>query len=189
MAVGVGITGTAVANHGTAPIVVAADGSGDYTSIQEAVNHANAGDRIEVQSGTYDGAVVNKSVTIDGEGAPRIQTLLNLTASGATVRDIVFESTYSDAPMTLYGDGTVATNITMDVGTEHGASIDIQGDNAVLNQSELTRAGDESFAFIEVFEGPNSVQATGAPRELSSRTTFSTAETSACSLKAGGRLR
>jgi hypothetical protein len=34
-------------------IIVDDEGDGDYTSIKEALNHANPGDTIEVYSGTY----------------------------------------------------------------------------------------------------------------------------------------
>ena len=42
----------------------------DYPTIQEAVNHANDGDRIEVRAGIYyEHIVVNKSVNIIGDGS------------------------------------------------------------------------------------------------------------------------
>lgn len=134
-----------------------------WTSIQDGVDNANPDDTIVVETGSYPGAVVDKDVTIDGQGTPHITTQLNLTASGASVQDIVFDDTYQVQPLTLFGDGTTATNVTLDVGTEHGASVTIKGNNVVLEDSDLDRSGDEGFAFVDVYEGPNIVEATGAP--------------------------
>jgi Right handed beta helix region/Pectinesterase len=51
------------------PIIVAQDGSGDFTSIAEAVAAAADGDVIRVRPGTYPGSIaVDKDVTIRGEG-------------------------------------------------------------------------------------------------------------------------
>lgn len=52
-----------------ASIVVDADGNGDFTSIQDAINAAEEGDEIRIRSGTYhESIVVNKGMTIFGNG-------------------------------------------------------------------------------------------------------------------------
>jgi hypothetical protein len=53
------------------PIVVAADGSGDYRTVTEAVVAAQDGETILVKPGTYQGSiVVGKDIVIRGDGAP-----------------------------------------------------------------------------------------------------------------------
>ncbi len=60
-------------------IVVAADGSGDFRTIREALSVASEGDEIVVMPGRYaESAVIDKSVTVRGEG-PR--DLIQLTPS------------------------------------------------------------------------------------------------------------
>src|SRR5688572_15773242 len=54
----------------TAPCLVAADGSGTYTTIQDAVDAASEGDLITVCPGYYDPVVVDDvGVTLQGYGA------------------------------------------------------------------------------------------------------------------------
>ena len=50
-------------------LVVDADGHGDFTSIQAAIDAARAGDVIEVHAGSYESFVVDRAVTITGAGA------------------------------------------------------------------------------------------------------------------------
>lgn len=65
------------------PIVVAADGSGDTTSIQTAVDRANSGDTIQVESGTYRERVrVGTDVTLTGSDATLNGSTLPETATG-----------------------------------------------------------------------------------------------------------
>lgn len=158
---GVAISGTAAAANTSADLVV---GPGeDHVTIQSAVDAASGGETIEVTSGVYDGFVADENVTVDGEGAVYITSNVNLTADGASIRDVSFNDTYDDQPLTLFGDDTAAVNVTLDVGTEHGASISIHGDNAVLRRSGLTRSGDEGFAFVDAYRGPDIVNAREAP--------------------------
>jgi hypothetical protein len=57
------VTGSAAAQ--SADAVVAPDGTGDYTSIQNAIDNANTGDRIKVSQATYSESIdVNKNVDI-----------------------------------------------------------------------------------------------------------------------------
>ena len=57
------VTGSAAAQ--SADAVVAPDGTGDYTSIQNAIDNANTGDRIKVSQGTYSESIdVSKNVDI-----------------------------------------------------------------------------------------------------------------------------
>ncbi|MDW7731657.1 MAG: NosD domain-containing protein [Methanolobus sp.] len=63
-------------------VIVDCNGSGDYTSIQESIDNANAGDSIIVRSGTYtENLVVDKSVSIISEsGNPADTTILSAVA-------------------------------------------------------------------------------------------------------------
>ena len=61
--------GQAKARPGEArPWLVAKDGSGQFTTIRQAVSHAAGGDRILIASGVYrESVVVDKSVTLEGQ--------------------------------------------------------------------------------------------------------------------------
>nr|WP_236779045.1 pectinesterase family protein [Agromyces seonyuensis] len=80
---------------------VAADGSGDYTSLAAAITAASTGWVIQVEPGTYAGTtVVSKAVTIVGTGDPSAVVLTNatttatlsITAAGVTVRGLTVEN-------------------------------------------------------------------------------------------------
>lgn len=63
---------------------VAADGSGDFTTISEAVAAASDGDTVIVGPGTYDESVViAKDIALTGDGAPE-DVVLRFAASGPT---------------------------------------------------------------------------------------------------------
>ncbi len=64
------VTRTTITVDVAADFTVAADGSGDFTSIQDAVNAASAGDTIAIAAGTYAEAVsVNKALHFYGAGS------------------------------------------------------------------------------------------------------------------------
>ena len=66
-------------------------GGADFTGIQDAINNANDGDSIIVHSGVYhENVVVNKSVTLIGNGQPVVDasgwgSAITLTADGITL--------------------------------------------------------------------------------------------------------
>jgi len=75
------------------------DGSADFPTIQEAINHANSGDTIFVSNGTYyEHVVVNKTVSligedadstiVDGEGTGSVITVIanQVNLNGFTIR-------------------------------------------------------------------------------------------------------
>ena len=65
-------------------IYVDDDGGADYTTIQEAIDHANTGDTIYVWAGTYDEEIIiNKTLTIIGNGTS------NTTIKGTGTNDVV----------------------------------------------------------------------------------------------------
>jgi hypothetical protein len=101
--------GLGAATSLAADIYVDWSGSGDYTTIQAAINAANAGDVIHVAAGTYnERPSVNKSLTITGAdeatviidaGAGASGTYgFTVTANGVTISDL-----------TLIGDTSLST--------------------------------------------------------------------------------
>jgi hypothetical protein len=72
------LAGTGIAAAQSADIVVATDGSGDYTSIQNAVDNATDGDHIKVEPGTYEQHTeISKNITVY---APNGATIANTSA-------------------------------------------------------------------------------------------------------------
>jgi len=93
-AIGMSVTVVGTTTAQSADIVVGGDGSGDFTTIQQAVDRAGAGDTITVEPGTYEQPVnVYKDVTIQ---APDGATLTNTSQVS------------SDAAFSLYADATVS---------------------------------------------------------------------------------
>ena len=67
------------------PIIVAADGSGDFTSIQAAVDAAEDGDEILVRPGTYaEVVIIEKDIALRGDG-PREEVILEFGEDGPTI--------------------------------------------------------------------------------------------------------
>jgi pectinesterase len=119
-------------------ITVAADGSGNYSTIQAAIAAASSGTVISVQAGTYQGQVsipASKSgLTIQGAtgtatdvvitgntpqstaGAQGSATLLNL-ARDTTIRNVTVQNTYGEGSQALAvyagGDRQVYRNVRM----------------------------------------------------------------------------
>jgi hypothetical protein len=75
----------------TEPCLVAADGSGTYTTIQAAVDVAHEGDVITVCPGYYDSVVIeNVGVTLQGYGADNT-CIIGDTGSGITIAGVDVE--------------------------------------------------------------------------------------------------
>ena len=128
---GIGASGFATASGSaaaqTADIVVDDDGSGDYTSIQEAVNNATAGDTISVKSGTYEEKVtVDTEVTLtggsppDGSNAAVVDGWIEVTASGTTVSQLKVTSstTYTNSNWSRPGAAFAILVTASDVGVK-----------------------------------------------------------------------
>jgi F-box protein 11 len=83
-------TGAVVAGSnllaGSAPIIVASDGSGDHASIVDAVAAAVDGDTILVRPGTYPGTVViDKDIILRGDG-PREEVVIEFGADSPVIQ-------------------------------------------------------------------------------------------------------
>ncbi|TMT85828.1 PKD domain-containing protein [Haloterrigena sp. H1] len=113
MSVFAGFAGTAAAvDESTADIVVDDDGTGDYTTIQAALENATDGDTIYVKEGTY--RAVDDSYGMMGLLAVGVVNTPNVSvvgAPGATIDGT--QSTSATAPGDL-GIGINATGVTVD---------------------------------------------------------------------------
>ncbi|WP_030439902.1 pectinesterase family protein [Actinoplanes subtropicus] len=114
--------------HAATTITVAADGSGNYTTIQAALSAAKSGDTISVKAGTYHGQVsiasAKSGITIKGatgtatdivitgntpqsSGGPTVSaTVLNLAAN-TTITGVTIANTYGSGSqaLALYAGG------------------------------------------------------------------------------------
>jgi hypothetical protein len=95
-------TGSAAAQ--SADAVVTTDGSADYTSIQNAVDNATDGDRIKVESGTYEQHTqIRKNITVY---APNGATIANTSAVASSYEGVEARSGFQilgDATPTISG--------------------------------------------------------------------------------------
>jgi hypothetical protein len=100
LVVGVSVAATGSVAADTADITVATDGGGgDYTSIQNAIDNATAGDRIKVKSGTYEQHTdVNKNITLY---APEGATIANTSTVVSEYSKYEIRSGFQ-----IYGDVT-----------------------------------------------------------------------------------
>ena len=88
-------------------IYVDDSGSGDYSTIQEAINQANESDIIHVYSGTYDGnIIVNKSIVLRGDDSDSTfirgivsssEHTMKITANDVTVKDFSISNELRDS--------------------------------------------------------------------------------------------
>lgn len=78
------------------PITLVVSPTGPYTTITAALQDAEAGDTIEVRGGAYGALTVDKSVTLEGVGAPVVDgggvgTVVALTAPNITLRGFTIQ--------------------------------------------------------------------------------------------------
>ena len=162
VAVGVGgLAGSAIAD--STELTVNDDGSGDYETIQAAVDEAESGDTITVKSGTYRETVrVKKTVNVEGQGSPVIEapesvTDVSIPERGDDLSPVVYVNN-SDADVSgitingrnesfsgteiglLYrnGDGTISeNNVTNFMSTGQTIGVAVYGDSSatVANNS------------------------------------------------------
>jgi PGF-pre-PGF domain-containing protein len=137
------IGGAAAAGDGTT--VVAADGSGDYTTIQNAVNNSTSGDTIQIEPGNYS--------ETEGDRDPIVVAKSDLTIRGDpgdATRGPGPDAPYIDADdgttfeLTRAATGTTITGIAGDdvlIGAELGGygESGLTYSNVELVQSELSR--------------------------------------------------
>ena len=99
-------------NQAGATHVVAADGSGQFTTIQQAVDAAEPGDTVSVLPGTYvEAVVIDKDLTLTGDG-PR-EEIVVVAPGGGTVGDI--EEVDRPHALLLSGPAVSVSDLTVQV--------------------------------------------------------------------------
>lgn len=115
--------------HGAlaATITVDQGGSGDYTTIQDAVNHASAGDTINVDSGTYaeNVYIVKSGLTLIGNGL----TVVDGSSGGSGGSGFYIQS----AQVTVRGFKVIKAG--------NGFLLNQQASNCNLTDNEVTQCG------------------------------------------------
>ena len=157
--------------------VVAQDGTGDFTTITEAVRAARAGDVILVRPGTYDESVsVGRNVTISGDGdraavvvQPSTGTLsFALGNSGATLSNLTLRGPF--AGVTIDGGSPTLEGLSFDiVGVPEGAearayAVLVSGGASALIRGNTITGGSTGILIADspaVLEG-NDVSGTSA---------------------------
>jgi len=99
--------------------VVDAGGSGEYTTIHEAIANASTGDTITIKSGTYEiedanKLIIDKALTIQGESKDDTHiiqvgydNLFEITADGVTIKMVKLEGAYSTLISLRANDTTI----------------------------------------------------------------------------------
>lgn len=95
------------------PIVVAADGSGDYVTIGEAVEAAEEGDEIRVKPGAYvDAVLIDKDIFLNGDGP--VEDIVLTAPEGGPMWDTQF-SFLGERPyaIVLWGSDATVSGLTL----------------------------------------------------------------------------
>ena len=147
------------------------DGSGgdaDFTGIQDAINNATDGDTILVHFGVYyENVVVNKSVTLIGNGQPVVDAggegnAITLTADGTTLEGFTATKAGSswqdtDAGITLISNNNTITGNNASNNNRDGIDLDYSNNNTITgnNVSNNNEGG------IELYDSCNNNNITG----------------------------
>lgn len=111
------------------PVVVAQDGSGDFRSVQAAIDASpSTGAVIRIRPGTYEEKVVidKPKIQLLGVGAGPSQVVLSFNLSAGTAG-----GTFKSASTTVTGDDFVAENLTFENSFSRSHGLTPQGSQAV----------------------------------------------------------
>ena len=121
--------------------VVAADGTGDFATIQDAVDAAADGDTISITPGRYEGTVtIDRDITLRGDG-PRDQIVVVAPSGEATAADDLEEA---GRPHGLLIDGSTAkvSDLTVEVSPD-STGIGSIGGSPSIERVTLINTGPE----------------------------------------------
>jgi len=131
-------------------IIVDINGSGNYTSIQEAINNASVSDTISIEPGTYTENIdITKSLTIESSTLNRSDVIIQPESSGYVINitsdNVNIESVSIDGTdLTNIGginvntaDGVSINNTVVKNNTENGISI-YGSNNPVISNSMIS---------------------------------------------------
>lgn len=111
---------------------------GDARTLSAAVYQANPGDTIQIQSGRYGGAVIDRTLKIQGGEGVSIAGPLTITAPGCELYDINVNSSEKDASITLLSQDCRAIRCTV-AGAKN--SISSQGSNNTILECDINSPG------------------------------------------------
>jgi len=128
-------------------IYVAADGSGDYPTIQDAIDAAKPGATIFLDSGTYhENLEVNKSITLVGTRKDLVEifsdgeNVIKFTGNGLlTIEDVTIQGTNKHTGLNIQSGEFKLRNIRVRI--EKGTGIYIQASTGIIQNSEISGKG------------------------------------------------
>ncbi|WP_311172558.1 hypothetical protein [Halobellus ordinarius] len=165
LASAIGVSGVAGFSSGVAAQscdrVVDDDGGEDHTTIQDAIDSANQGERICVRAGTYSESVsVNKAVTVTGENDPDgpdaavVDGSVTVSADNATVSRLKVAPTNTFVAGGLDPHGILVSgelsDVTIKENIVEGMTADNTGDSVTINGIQLWNDGPEQQTGTEV---------------------------------------
>lgn len=129
---------------------VAADGSGDFSTIQAAVDAAADGDTIAIQPGTYTESVtIDKDLAVAGEGS-RGDTVVVVPENGPSLDSDGRQISYG---FLLLGDDTSLGNLTIKGSGLRTIAVVADGGSAVLHELAVDLGQLQAFPRIFAFVG------------------------------------
>ncbi len=122
---------------------------GDAKTLSAALYQASPGDTIQIHSGRYGGAVIDRSVKIYGREGVSIEGPLSINAPGCEIFDLLVNSSKSDASISLLSRDCRVVRCTVS-----GAKVAVnsEGDNNTIVECSINSPGG-----IEIFARDNRV--------------------------------
>lgn len=118
--------------------------SSDAKTISAAVFKASPGDTIQIQSGRYPGAIIDRSLKIYGREGVSIEGPLSINAPGCEIYDLNINASRSDASLSLLSGDCRVVNCT--ISGEKVAVSSEGSNNTIAECSIISPAGIEIFA-------------------------------------------
>jgi len=131
-------------------LTVEPGGYGDAKSLSAALYMASTGDTIQIQSGRYSGAVIDRSVKIYGREGVSIEGPLSINAPGCELFDLNVNNSKSDASISLLSRDCRLLRCTIS-----GAKVAVrsEGNNNTIMECSINSPGG-----IEIFSPDNRIK-------------------------------